>query len=596
MPRPAPLGRRLLQLLARLLPRRLARWLLLLPYRDAHRRLLAAGRRPREAQLEALRAIVEANRRTEFGRAHAFDQIVDLAGFLARVPLRSYAELEPYLTRQRRGEAGVVVASALVGFALSGGSRGRPRAIPVSAAGLARWSWAEELLAREAIARRPSVARGAMLHVLPCYQAQTSRGTLPLLPMPVLAALHGRPPPLPRALPAAIFSVEDEEVRFYLALRLALTRPVRVLRAASPGTLTLLAEHLEALGPKLLDDLASGRVEHLEGLSEEVRRAIPPQRREPALAARLGARLRAQGRLEPRAVWPGLEVLICATSGPARAAAARLPDRFGTLAVIDPGYRAAEAIVTLPWLDEAGGPIALGDQLLEFLPASLPAAWAEGATTVLPEELQPGGRYRPVVTGPNGLYRYLMDDVVEVRAVDDGLPRLILAGRAPGRLRLEAGALGEEEMSEAVLAACRSCGVTLAGFTGWLQPPAEGGEAQASAPEAAKLGWLSRLLRRARQVAAPAAKPVPSLAVALEAGEALASELAERLAAALDSELGRRCEAYDGLRTRKLLGPPSVLTLEPGTFARRSRRRLAEGRSDGHAPVPPLSDDGWVLS
>jgi hypothetical protein len=577
--------KRILLWLLRLLPTRLRRALLLAPYAEPQRRLLEARRSPAKVQRAALRRIIEANRRTEFGRAHAFDQIQDPATFAARVPLRTYAELEPYIQRHLRGESDVLVEGALCGFALSGGSRGRPRALPVTAAGLEHWLWLEDLLEREAIARRPEVAGGVVLHLLPVHQQQTSRSALPLLPMPVLVEHLGHGSRrLPAAVAPFVFTVTDEDSRFYLVLRLALPQRVRMLRAGSPGSLTLLAEHLERLGPQLCADVEEGRIEPPGELPEEVRRRLPVAHPDRELAARLRRALERDGRLEPRAVWPELAVLCCPTGGPARPAAARLGDRFGELLLLDPGYRAAEAAISLPFADEPGGLCAVGGQFLELLPVG-------GSRTLMPEELRVGERCQPVITGPSGLYRYLMDDITEVTEVQHGLPRLALAGRARCKLRLDPGNLGEDEVREAVVEACRACAVSLGAFTGWLQPIAP--SAEAAPPPAAS--WLGRLFHRASAAAKTQRPPAPSLAVALEPVELIDLPAAERLAHTLDSELGRRSQAYDQQRTEGRLGSPLLLVVRPGTFARRSRRRLAEGASDGHAPVPALSDDAWVL-
>ncbi len=574
--------------LARILPAALRRRLALLPHREARQRLLAARRAGAELQLRTLRQILEQNRRTEFGRVHAFAEIQGIEDYVRRVPLRTHAELEPYLAREQRGEAGVVVAEPPIGFALSGGSRGSPRAIPVTRGCLERWAFAEQLLLREAIGHSPAVASGRELHLLPLH-TPAARGGKPLLPFPVLHAT-ARPEglraarTLPAALPAELFSVADESLRYQLALRLSAGERVTLLRASAPGTLALLADHLERLGPTLCEEIGSGEL--APGPARWLERAgLPTPRADRPLARRLAGALERKGRLEPRDLWPSLALLVCSTTGSARAAAERLSDRFGSLPLLDPGYRAAEGILTLPWL-EAGGELALDGLFLELLPEG-------SAATILPEALELGGRYQPVVTGQNGLYRLLMDDVVEVSAIEHGIPRLVIAGRARFRLRLESGELREEQVGEAVVAACRDCELRIGGFTAWLHRP------EAPAPRAAgeaAVGFFARLLRRLRGSAAEAEpSPHPCLALALEADPLPEEKLARRLRGVLDSELGRASPSYDAGRTAGGLAPPTILLLRPGTLARRSRRRLAEGAADAHAPFPALSDDPFVL-
>jgi hypothetical protein len=563
---------RLLLLLSLLLPRSLRRRLLLRRFRPARARLAAALRSVATTQHRALLQIVGANRRTEFGRAHAFDQIADLAGFASRVPLRGYRELEPYLQRQRRGEANVLLADAPLGFALSGGSGGQPRAIPVSAPTLALWSWAEELLWATAIDSQPAVTRGRVLQLLPVADA----GSSPALPLAVLAEQHGASRGPRTAVPWQLCLLPDAQLRLDLALQLAAGQPVMALRAACPGTLTILAEHLERRGGELVERIARGQPAKADALPDELRRAIA-LRPDRALAARLRGLLMRRGRLEPRDLWPSLRLLVCSTTGPDRAGAERLPDRFGSLPVLDPGYRAAEGVITLPWLDGEGGLPALDGQVLEFLP--------RGAdTTVGVAELQLGQSLRPVLTSAAGLYRYLLDDLLEVARCTDEGPRLTVLGRAKHRVQLDGGTLSEEEVTEAVVAAVRGCQLTLGGFTAW----ATAGE-QPPAMPAKERSWLWRLLGRR---VSPAAAPATTLTMAVEAGQSLSTTQVQALAEAVDVEL-RASGPYAEGRAKGQLARITLLALRPGTFARRSRRRLTDGAADGHAPPPALADDEW---
>jgi hypothetical protein len=559
---------RLLLLLTLLLPSSLRRRLLLRRFRPARARLAASLRSASATQRQALLRIVGANRRTEFGRAHAFDQIEDLAGFTSRVPVRGYRELEPYLQRQRRGEANVLTADAPLGFASSVGDH----FIPVSGETLAVWSWAEELLWATAIDSRPAVARGRVLQLLPV--ADRGAGALPLA---VMAEKHGASRGLRSALPWQICLLPDAQLRLDLALQLTAGQPVTALRAACPGTLMILAEHLERRGGALVEQIARGQPERAEALPDELRRAVA-LRPDRALAARLRGRLARRGRLEPRDLWPSLQVLVCATTGTARAAAERLADRFGSLPVLDPGYRVA-GIITLPWRDDEGGLPALDGQVLEFLPRGMDA-------TIGAADLQLGQLARPVLTSASGLYRFLLDDLLEVtRRTEEG-PRLTVHGRAKHRVRLEGGTLAEEEVSEAVVAAVRRCQLTLGGFCAWVSPAAE----PSSASPATERGWLARLLGRRPSATAAMA----TLTLAVEVGRTLSTTQAQALAEAVDAEL-RACAAYAEGRTQGQLGRVTLLALRAGTFARRSQRRLADGAVDGHSPPPVLADEAWAL-
>ena len=66
------------------------------------------ARAPQGAQLETLLAHCATAASTEFGRAHRLGEVRSHSDFCARVPVRSYAGFEPYLTRMRQGERDVL--------------------------------------------------------------------------------------------------------------------------------------------------------------------------------------------------------------------------------------------------------------------------------------------------------------------------------------------------------------------------------------------------------------------------------------------------------------------------------------------------------
>jgi hypothetical protein len=74
--------------------------------------------------------------RTRFGRDHDFGGIRSVADFQARVPLRTFAELEPYWRRLRSGEADVTWPGRIPLYAITSGSTGSAKLVPVSASGL----------------------------------------------------------------------------------------------------------------------------------------------------------------------------------------------------------------------------------------------------------------------------------------------------------------------------------------------------------------------------------------------------------------------------------------------------------------------------
>ena len=69
----------------------------------AHRRFAVALTDPAAAQAEWLRAHLRANAETDYGRRHGAGEIRSYADYARRVPVVTYAEVEPWINRVRQG-------------------------------------------------------------------------------------------------------------------------------------------------------------------------------------------------------------------------------------------------------------------------------------------------------------------------------------------------------------------------------------------------------------------------------------------------------------------------------------------------------------
>jgi hypothetical protein len=88
----------------------------------AWNRLAGDRNRLREVQLQALRENCRAAAPTEFGRAHGLAQVASHDDFQERVPLRTYADFEPYLQRMRQGARDVLWPGLIRFYGQSSGS------------------------------------------------------------------------------------------------------------------------------------------------------------------------------------------------------------------------------------------------------------------------------------------------------------------------------------------------------------------------------------------------------------------------------------------------------------------------------------------
>ena len=84
--------------------------------------IAASPERVRRAQLTALTSHTRAAATTEFGRAHRLGQVRTDEDFRERVPLRTYADFEPYLVRMRKGARDVLWPGLIPYYGQSSGT------------------------------------------------------------------------------------------------------------------------------------------------------------------------------------------------------------------------------------------------------------------------------------------------------------------------------------------------------------------------------------------------------------------------------------------------------------------------------------------
>src|SRR5262249_6419629 len=152
-------------------------------------------------------------------------------------------------------------------------------------------------------------------------------------------------------------------------------------------------------------------------------------------------------------------LLACWLGGSAGIQARHLEAHFGReVARRDLGLVASEGRFTVPVDDDsAAGVLAVHTNFYEFIAEEeiddlVPR-------TLLCHELSDGRRYYMIVTGANGLYRYDMNDVVEVRGFHGRTPKVAFVRKGRDMLNITGEKLHLNHVLHAVRAAERATGL-----------------------------------------------------------------------------------------------------------------------------------------
>jgi hypothetical protein len=98
------------------------------------RRFLHQTRRARDIQHAALLQKISRNASSDFGRAFGFNSIRTAAEFRQRVPVLTYEDHHPYLTRVLHGDTTALFApgTRVLMFAMTSGTTGEPKRLPIT--------------------------------------------------------------------------------------------------------------------------------------------------------------------------------------------------------------------------------------------------------------------------------------------------------------------------------------------------------------------------------------------------------------------------------------------------------------------------------
>jgi hypothetical protein len=128
-------------------------------------------------------------------------------------------------------------------------------------------------------------------------------------------------------------------------------------------------------------------------------------------------------------LWPDLRLISCWADANAAAPAAQLAAQFPHARMQGKGLIATEGFVSFPLLGHDGAALAVRSHFLEFAPVDAHDHVNEDETR-LADELEPGRRYTVILSTGGGLYRYRLDDVIEVTGRIEQCPLVRFIGRS----------------------------------------------------------------------------------------------------------------------------------------------------------------------
>jgi hypothetical protein len=515
-----------------------------------------ACRKPLFSQSNKLFKIVNANVDTVFGRKHGFAKIRSIEDFRSAVPVNKYEDLSPYIEALMNGAKRQLTAEEPFMFATTSGTTAQPKFIPITEQHLKDYTHAFQIHNYHMIDDYQSNANGRFLIIT----SNDEEGRVPSgLPYgAVSGVLNRRQPPIIRkhfATPYELCKIADVDMKYYLMLRCALAQDVVAIFACNPSSMLLLADQLREHAEDLVSDIFDGTLKSSYAPVSGIRDAFSPfLKADRERARRLEAMLSQDGVLKPKDVWERLILLSCWKGGAMSFYLDRLPEAYGNVPVRDFGYMATEGRGSIPLSDDgAGGVTAITSHFFEFVQES--SAEAAQPDFLTADQLELGKRYYIFLTTSAGLYRYNINDLIEVSGFYANTPIIEFVRKGLGISSITGEKITEEQVLTAVTHAVNHL----------------------------KLNSICHFTTEV-ELGLP-----PHYVCFVEANTSLPQSVQDEFIRLFDQSLSLQNSEYKDKRVTKRLGTPSVRILPAGTYTRLRQQRVLEGAPEAQIKIPLLS-------
>jgi hypothetical protein len=555
-----------------IIPAWLVRSLSRLLFSKSWARFEFATEHPREVQQAILLRIVRRCENTEFGKEHDFAAIRTISDFQKRVPVCNYDDLKAYIHKMTDGESDILTAGKATYFARTSGTTGPAKYIPVNELYLEEFRTARRVWYRQVAQVFPRMVRGTILTMhSPRIEGETDGGipygSITIATGVVNTRREGSSGGTPEAwehfqkIPMSIFYIEDINTKYYLLLRFAVTTRISLMAAINPSTLILMCRKLTDFAPDLIRDCEQGTLKKDLQIDPQMRERFEHRlRKNRKAAARMRSSLALHKRVRPIDIWPKMCGCICWKGGSAPFYLRQFPDWFGNLPVMDYGFAATEGSFSVVMsADGSKGAAAVTGHFLEFIPEENKNEKEPKVLTA--DELEVGKRYFILVTGSHGLYRYDMNDVVEVVDFYRKTPMIMFCHKGGNMVSYTGEKISESQVVQAVTAAQESSGVALDGFCVSVRLDCEH----------------------------------PRYVLAIEPAKTESDESLKTLLQEFEANLQAANIEYKHKRASLRLGEPLLAVVQSGAFEKFRQQQLVSGAADAHVKSPHLNGDPAIL-
>ncbi len=425
----------------------------------------------RKAQENILKKTITSCKDTVFGREHHFDSVHTVDDYRKNVPIRDFEEHWPYIERMCNGEHDVLFPGKALMYGTTSGTTNKPKYIPVSD-NYFNYTYKEmsRLWLYTCMKDNPHMYDGKSLSaVAPENEGTVKDGTIY---GSISGAVYRNIPNILKSTysnPYPLIEIPDYILKYYGMMRFALPENITYIVCPSASNLFQFHNTIMNNSEDLIRDIHDGTLRKdvlnviAAGGRDEIKAALHP---EPHKAKMLESLIKKYGNdLRPKHYWPNIALINVWKQGNFARLIKQVDGFYSDNTVLrEFGYQASEA--------RAG--IVLGNNWdysvlaahmyhFEFIPEE--ERDSKKPITLLAHELEVGKRYFILFSNTSGLYRYDINDIIEVIGFYNEFPLFKFIQKGEGTTSLTGEKITEAQVIQAIEDTAQIEGITVKFYT-----------------------------------------------------------------------------------------------------------------------------------
>jgi hypothetical protein len=410
----------------------------------------------KQTQDTVLKNIVESCRHTAFGRDHNFGRIKTIEDYKNAVPIGNFEKHRPYVEKMFKGASDILFPGRPLFYNTTSGTTDKPKFIPVSKDYYNKaYTSISRLWLYSCLLDNPRIYDGKSISAVAvaeegCVEDGTPYGSISGVAYKnvpkVLQSTYSTPYP--------IICIRDYQKKYYALMRCALEQNITIIVSPSPSNLLRFHQTVNENYDDLVKDIHDGT------LKKDIADAIDPEFRASVLSTFRPNRKRANmlenminingNNLRPKHYWPNLAMINTWKQGNFALLLPELDGFYPESTVIRAfGYQASEGRAGLvfgnDWLHSV---LAIHVYHFEFIEEH--ARFDKNPPVLQAHEVEAGKRYYIFFSNGSGLYRYDINDIIEVVGFYEQTPLFKFIQKGEGVTSLTGEKLSEEQVIQSV--------------------------------------------------------------------------------------------------------------------------------------------------